>query len=122
MLFFPSMGSYEQFYSLLLKISHCLTRTVQDLVQLSFKYSSHMEARIRSNFIQRAVLQTPESTCFSCRGMDAVDAVWLSLLLPFICLVWENRGRQKKGTTRKVSCTALGSLWFAVEHRPESNI
>lgn len=73
-----------------------------------------MEARIRSYFIQRAVLQIPESTCFSCRGMDALDAVWLSLLLPFISLYRENGGRQKKGTTRNVSCTALGSLWLAV--------
>lgn len=89
-----------------------------------------MEARIRSDLIQRAVLQTPGSTCFSCRGMYGMDAVWLSLLWPFICLYREKGGRQKRAQLEK--CLALHwvlsiLLWSffcdnAVEYRPESHI
>lgn len=108
--FFLSLGSCEQLYSIPLKISPCLTRTVWDLVHLSFRYSSHMEARIRSDLIQRTVLQTPGST--------EEWMVWVLSACHCYCLssAFIGSREEHKGRAEPEKCLALhwvlsGALW-----------
>lgn len=72
-----------------------------------------MEARIRSDLIQRGCTLNSWINLPLLQRNGGVGAVWCPCY-PFIYLYGESGGGQKKGTARKVSCTALGPLWLAV--------